>query len=169
MILFGTAALAYPDETFFVLVLVFAAACLVDGVVNLALAAQRARAAARWKLAALHGLIAVAIGGSIFVWPHITAAVLVALVAAWSIFSGALMLDLAFCFASGSGRWFLLAVGAWNAWFGLFLLLAPVLGVIVLVWWIGVNAIFFGTALVATAYALAITGDDLSRGRNAEV
>lgn len=153
-ILFGVGALMLPSETFFVLVLLFAALCLLDGVVNLALAIRCAKSRARWGGLALHAFFSLCIGAGIFFYPPIVAVALVALFALWAVVSGVLMIDLAIDRAHRSARVMLGAVGGFHLVFGLFLLVSPFIGVFVLTWWIGLNAIVVGCALVAFAWGL---------------
>lgn len=164
-LLFGIAAIAMPAATFFALTLVFSAACLADGAFNLGLAIRAATTGGRWGLLTFHGVVALAIGLSIFISPHLTMAAFVGLVAAWAILSGLLMLELSFVLQGARGRWFLLALSIASIALGVFLLASPLLGVVVLLWWLGIDAILLGTALLALAISLArMRGSDRPMG-----
>ena len=80
-VIFGLLALVLPRVTLTVLVLVFGAYALVDGV--LAIVAGLRGVGARWLLI-VEGVIGVLFGIVIFLWPVITAFVLLYFIAFWA-------------------------------------------------------------------------------------
>ena len=86
-IVFGLLALAWPGVTVMTLVLLYGAFALVEGVLALAAAVRGDTPAPRWWLAAV-GLIGIIAGALTFLWPGITALVLLFLIAAWAIATG---------------------------------------------------------------------------------
>ena len=82
-IVFGLLALAWPGVTVMTLVLLYGAFALVEGVLALAAAVRGDTPAPRWWLAAV-GLIGIIAGALTFLWPGITALVLLFLIAAWA-------------------------------------------------------------------------------------
>lgn len=114
---------------------------------------------------AAHGAIALALGVTIF-WPHVAAATFVLLVGLWSIFGGIVMMNLSL-FMSGTIRsWPLYLAGTAGFFFGIFLVLEPLSGRLLLTWGIGACAIFGGVALVVSAVTLGRSGR--RRGRQAQ-
>ena len=89
---FGVLALLVPGVTLAVLVLMWGAYALVDGIFSL-LAAFRIRDRGRpfWALLAI-GALGILAGILTFVWPGITALVLLGFIAAWALFVGALQI-----------------------------------------------------------------------------
>jgi uncharacterized membrane protein HdeD (DUF308 family) len=153
--LFGLIALFVPTATILSLVLLFSAYAFVDGVAELYLAAQCLRAGwRRWLPVLIGGLASVAAAVVALLWPGLTVLVFVLLLAAWSLVSGVMMIVSAFRLDAAHGRvWFILA-GIASILFGTALLVAPLLGAVVLTWWVGIYALILSGALFATAYRL---------------
>ena len=78
----------------------------------------------------------------------------VLLVAAWAIVSGALMTAAAFRLNVSHGRWWLVLGGLLSLAYGALLVATPLIGAIVLTWWMGAYAIAFGVALVILSFKL---------------
>jgi uncharacterized membrane protein HdeD (DUF308 family) len=159
-VLFGLIALAVPGATILSLVLFFSAYMLVDGVFGIVAAVRAARQGERWGLLILEGLANIAVGVIAFVWPGLTAITFVLLLAAWSLISGGLMLGAAFRLSQAHGRWWLALGGIVSIVFGVLLVMAPVLGAVVLTWWLGAYALIFGIALLVLAFKLRGRKDD---------
>jgi uncharacterized membrane protein HdeD (DUF308 family) len=151
-ILFGIVALVMPVATILALVLLFAAYMLVDGGFALYTAYQASRQRKKWGLMLLQGLANVAIGIVAVLWPGLTVLAFVILLAAWTIVSGCL--QLAAAFRVDKGRWWLALGGVASLVFGVLLIAAPLVGAVVLTWWIGAWAIVFGAFLLVAAFRL---------------
>jgi uncharacterized membrane protein HdeD (DUF308 family) len=151
-VVFGIIALIMPIATILALVLLFSAYMLVDGAFTLYAAARAARQREHWGLLVVQGIASIAAGVIAFAWPGITVLAFVLLIAAWSIVSGCVML--AAGFRTEAGRWWLLLDGAAGLLFGLLMIIAPLIGAIVLTWWLGIFALVFGIALVVLAWRL---------------
>jgi uncharacterized membrane protein HdeD (DUF308 family) len=80
--------------------------------------------------------------------------VFVMLVAAWAILSGAFMLSAAFRVGLDHGRWWFSLGGIASLIYGALLVIAPMIGALVLTWWIGAYAIVFGIAMLAGSFRL---------------
>jgi uncharacterized membrane protein HdeD (DUF308 family) len=161
-ILFGIIALIMPVATILALVVLFSAYMLVDGAFALYAAYQAGRQNRKWGLLLLQGLANIAAGVLAFLWPGLTALAFVILLAAWSIVSGCL--QLAAAFRIEQGRWWLVLGGVASIIFGMLLIAAPLIGAVVLTWWIGAWAIVFGAFLLVAAFRLRSP-----RGRNPSV
>lgn len=61
------------------------------------------------------------------------------------------------------GRWWLALAGIVSIVFGILLAIAPVIGAVVLTWWLGAYALAFGIALLVLAFRLRAHKGDISR------
>ena len=153
-IAFGLICLVVPVVGMLALILLFSAYMLVDGVFAIASGIKAARNGERWGLLILEGIVDIAAGAIAFLWPAITAVAFVILIAVWAIISGALMLGAAFALKLDHGRWWLALGGIASVIFGIVLLVAPVVGAVVLTWWVGAYAMVFGVFLLVLAFKL---------------
>jgi uncharacterized membrane protein HdeD (DUF308 family) len=153
-ILFGLVALFLPGATMLSLVLVFAAYTFVDGVFAIVSAVRAAGQHERWGLLVLEGVADIAVAAIAVLWPGITVVAFVLLVAAWAVVTGALMLWAAFRLDVDSGRWWFVLGGVVSLAYGILLIVAPMVGALVLTWWLGAYALIFGVALLVLAFRL---------------
>jgi uncharacterized membrane protein HdeD (DUF308 family) len=152
-VLFGILAFAQPQMTLTLLVLLFGAYALVDGVLGL-IAAFRGDADHRWAMAA-EGIVSVLAGLAAFLWPGVTALVLLYIIAFWAILTGALEILAAVRLRRViHNEWALILSGALSILFGIVLVAAPGAGALAVVWLIGAYAIVFGITLLALAWRL---------------
>ena len=162
-IVFGLLALIFPGATMLSLVLLFSAYMLVDGVFGI-ISAVRAirRKEDRWGLLIFEGILNIAVGILAFLWPGLTVIAFVWLVAAWAIVSGGLMTAAGFRLNFDHGRWWLVLGGLLSVAYGALLIITPLIGAVVLTWWLGAYAIAFGVALVVFAFKLRSRQDELA-------
>jgi uncharacterized membrane protein HdeD (DUF308 family) len=158
-ILFGLVALFLTGPTILSLVLFFSAYMLVDGVFGIIAAVRAAREGERWVLLVLEGILNIAVGIIALVMPGLTVIAFVLLLAAWSLVSGGLMIGAAFRLSKDHGRWWLAVAGIVSIIFGVLLAIAPVIGAVVLTWWLGAYALAFGVALLVLAFRLRARKD----------
>jgi uncharacterized membrane protein HdeD (DUF308 family) len=151
-LVFGVIALIMPIATILALVLLFSAYMLVDGVFAIFAAVRAAQQREHWGLLVLQGIASIAAGVIAFLWPGITILAFVLLIAAWSIVSGALLLAAAF--QTEAARWWLVVGGIAALVYGVLMIVAPLIGAIVLTWWLGAYALVFGIALLVLAFKL---------------
>jgi uncharacterized membrane protein HdeD (DUF308 family) len=155
-IAFGILALLWPGLALLTLALVWGADALVDGAFALAasLSGMRSGDTPRWWLA-LTGLAGIAAGLLTIIWPGITVQVLLLLIAAWAIVTGAMEAAGAIALRKEiEGELFLILAGLVSIGFGVAILAWPVAGAIGLVWLIAWLAILGGAAYVALALRL---------------
>jgi uncharacterized membrane protein HdeD (DUF308 family) len=154
-IIFGFLALIFPGPTMLSLVLLFSAYMLVDGVAAI-ISAVRAirRKEDRWGILIFEGLLNIATGIAAFLWPGLTVIAFVWLISAWAIVTGALMTAAGSRLNIDHGRWWLVLGGLLSLAYGVLLIIAPLIGAVVLTWWIGVYALVFGIALVMFSFKL---------------
>ena len=153
-VLFGLIALFMPGVTMLSLVLVFAAYALADGVLATVSAVRAAKEGERWSFLAFEGIAGIVIGATAAAFPAMTVVVFVALIAAWALITGSFMLTAAFELDADHGRWWLMLGGAVSILYGALLVIAPLIGALVLTWWIGIYALLFGVALLLVAIRL---------------
>jgi uncharacterized membrane protein HdeD (DUF308 family) len=96
----------------------------------------------------------IAAGVLAFLWPGLTIVIFVLLVAAWAIVTGALMTAAAFRLQLDHGRWWLALGGLASLVYGVLLIIAPLIGALVLTWWLGAYALVFGVLLLILAFRL---------------
>jgi len=153
---FRIVAVIWPDVTLSVLVLLFGAYALVDGVISLATALFGGGLGGRrrgWLV--LEGVVGIVAGLITFAWPDITTVALLWLIAAWAIGTGVLELMAAARLRRElTNEWLLVLGGVLSVAFGLFLVVRPTEGALAVVWVIGLYAIVFGAALMALARRL---------------
>jgi uncharacterized membrane protein HdeD (DUF308 family) len=164
-IAFGITAFVLPGATMLALVLFFAAYSLVDGVFSIVLAARGARRGERWGLLLLNGLVGIAIGIVTMLWPGITVLAFVFMIGAWALVTGALMLAAAFNLRISHGRWLLVFGAIVSLLYGVLLFVAPLIGALVLTWWVGAHAVVLGVTLLMLAFRLRKhRGEETPRG-----
>jgi uncharacterized membrane protein HdeD (DUF308 family) len=150
-VLFGLAALFWPGITLFVLVVFFGAYAMVDGVFAL-VAGIRGSGGRRWLLLA-EGVLSVLAGLIALFWPGITALALLYVIAFWAIFTGSLKIVMAVSLRREiDNEWLMASSGALSVLFGLILAVLPGVGLLSLVWLIGIYALVFGIALMVLAF-----------------
>jgi uncharacterized membrane protein HdeD (DUF308 family) len=150
-VLFGLAALFWPGLTLFVLIVFFGAYTLVDGIFAI-VAALRGSGSRRWLLLA-EGVLGVLAGLIAFFWPGITALVLLYVIVAWAIFTGILKVVMAIWLRREiENEWLLVLSGVLSVLFGVILAVLPGVGLLSLVWLIGIYALIFGVALIVLGF-----------------
>jgi uncharacterized membrane protein HdeD (DUF308 family) len=153
-VIFGIIALVMPVATILALVLLFSAYMVVDGCFAFYAAARAMRRRDSWGMPLLQGIANIATGVIAFLWPGITVVAFVLLLAAWAIVSGCLMIAAARNVEGGYGRGWLMFGGIISLLYGFLMILAPLLGAVVLTWWLGAYSLLFGVALIVLAFRL---------------
>jgi uncharacterized membrane protein HdeD (DUF308 family) len=153
-IVFGLVAFAAPVSAMLTLALVFAVYLLVDGVFAIAAAIRAAEHHERWSLLLAEGVLNLAMGVLVFLFP--TGAVLgfVLLTAAWALMTGGMMLAASFRLHASHGRVWLALGGIVSLLWGAVLIASPLLGALVLTWWLGGYALLFGVVMLVLAVRL---------------
>jgi uncharacterized membrane protein HdeD (DUF308 family) len=158
-VIFGVLAFLWPRVTLFVLVWLFGAFALVNGVLSLVLASKAPKGYPRLGSLILSGILGVVAGVITFFWPAITAIGLLILIAWWAIVTGILEIFAAIKLRKTmTGEWLLVFAGIASVAFGVILLIQPSAGALVLIWWIGAYAIVFGILLIALAFRMRSLG-----------
>ncbi len=151
-VLFGLAALFWPGQTLFVLIVFFGAYVLVDGILALVAGIRGSGGSRRWLLLA-EGVLGVLAGLIAFLWPGMTALVLLYVIAAWAIFTGILKVVMAISLRRElENEWLMVVSGALSVFFGVILAALPGVGLLSLVWLVGIYALIFGIALIVLGF-----------------
>ncbi len=154
-ILFGLAVIIFPISAIIVLVYLFGAYALVDGIVAIVVSLEERRGFRRWWLLLIEGLIGVIIGILTFVSPIGTAFALLLFIAAWAVITGIVEIVSAFSVrTSVAQEWALGIGGALSLLLGILLFLRPGAGIFTIVLLIGFYAIMFGVLLLVRAFQL---------------
>jgi uncharacterized membrane protein HdeD (DUF308 family) len=147
-ILFGVLTFIWPGITLFTLVLLWGAYALVDGVLAIAAAVTGGNPMPRWWLAII-GLAGIGAGILTFVYPGLTAFILLIFIAVWAIVLGIFEIYGAIKLRKEiEGEWLLILNGALSIVFGLVLLYRPAAGALAVVWIIGAYAVILGIIYV---------------------
>lgn len=154
-ILFGLVAFAWPGLTLFTLVLFYGAFALVDGIIALASAfTGGAKPVPTWWLV-LVGIAGIAAGIITFLWPGLTAIVLVIFIGAWALVHGIFEIIGAIKLRKEiDNEWMLILAGVISVVFGLLVLFAPGAGALGLIWAIAAYSIVFGVLLIGLSFRL---------------
>jgi len=152
-IAFGVLALVWPGLTLLTLIFLWGAYAIADGVFALgaAVSSKGGEIAPRWWLA-LIGLAGILAGLLAFVWPAITAQVLLVFIASWAILTGALQIWGAIQLRKEIElEWMLVLSGLLSIALGVALLARPGVGALAVIWLIGSFAILVGCIYVSLA------------------
>jgi uncharacterized membrane protein HdeD (DUF308 family) len=154
-IVFGILAFVWPGITLVTLVLFYGAFALVDGVLSLIAAFTGGpKRAPTWWLVVV-GLLGIAAGAATFLWPGITALVLLIFIGAWSLVRGIFEIIGAIQLRKEiDNEWMLILSGLLSAIFGLIILVAPGAGALGLIWAIAAYSIMAGIVLIALSFRL---------------
>jgi uncharacterized membrane protein HdeD (DUF308 family) len=146
-------ALIWPELTLLTLIFLWGAYAIADGVFALgaAVSSKGGEIAPRWWLA-LIGLAGILAGLLAFVWPAITAQVLLVFIASWAILTGALQIWGAIQLRKEiEVEWMLVLSGLLSIALGVALLARPGVGALAVIWLIGSFAILVGCIYVSLA------------------
>jgi uncharacterized membrane protein HdeD (DUF308 family) len=154
-VLFGFAALVLPLGTLEAVGRLFGVYAILEGalVVLIGMRGTRYRGAfiAEGAFGILAGLVALA-------WPGVTALVLLYVIAIWAIFTGiAEMIAAVVLRREIEGEWVLFLVGVLSVVLGVAMAVLPGVGLLSLVWLIGLYALVVGGALIVLAFRVRDT------------
>ena len=155
-LVFGILAFIWPETTLTVLVFLFGAYVLVDGLALLVVLVRGDAAARRnaWAVAIM-GVLGIVVGVATFVWPGLTALTLLYLVAFWAIATGVFQVIAAIALRRElEGEFWMALGGVASIVFGALLIASPGDGLITLVWLVGLWSVVFGVSNLSLAYRL---------------
>ena len=122
---------------------------LLQGIILVLTALWSKPISANWWIGFLEGIASLLFGIMAFVWPSITAIVLLFLIAAWAFVSGMIEIMTAVQLRKVlSGEWALGLTGILSIIIALLLVVQPSAGAIAVTWLIGLYAFIFGMLLL---------------------
>jgi uncharacterized membrane protein HdeD (DUF308 family) len=163
-VLFGVGAFMWPGLTLTALILLYGAYALADGVLAVAWAfVKRTTGSFPWGML-LAGLASIAVGVLTFMWPGLTALVLLYMIAAWAIVRGVFEIVAAVALRRElEHEWLLALSGVLSVALGILLVIAPGAGALAVLWWIGGFALVAGILMIILGLRLKGMKDDVGR------
>lgn len=154
-LLFGCIAIFNPDITIYVLVLIFGAYAVVDGIAAIAISMRGSHADQKWLILLIEGFASLAVGIISFLNPGLTAIVFAYLLAAWAILTGVFAIVSAVQVrAHLPDEWLWIASGTISILFGIAIAVLPAAGIVIWSYLIGIYAFIAGVALIGFAIRL---------------
>lgn len=154
-IIFGLIALFFPGIVLLAFIYVFAAYALIDGIFAVIVAIRERGSLSRWGWLLFEGILGIVAGVFAFVYPGVTALVLLYIVAAWAIVTGIMEIIAAFVIREYVSReWALALAGILSIAFGIILFVLPGTGLLSILWLVGIYSIIFGILFIIRAFQL---------------
>ena len=161
-IVFGLLALVWPESTKTALVLLFGAFALADGIFTVFTGLESRKYFKQWWALLLEGLAGIVIAVLTFVWPDVTALVLLYFIAAWAILTGIFEIMAAIELRNLIvGESVMMLYGLLSIVLGVLLFAFPEAGAVSLTWAIGLYAIFAGIMEIVFAFRLRGLGREI--------
>jgi uncharacterized membrane protein HdeD (DUF308 family) len=146
-VLFGLLTFFIPGITLISLVLLFGFYAILDGIFDI-VSAMKAPGH-HWPLL-VEGIVGIVAGLVTFMWPAITAMVLVYLIAFWAILTGLLEIVAGIRLREViANEMLLILMGVISTLFGILIIIFPGAGALAIIIWIGAYALVFGIILIA--------------------
>lgn len=152
---FGLAAVFWPKATLLVLVALFGAYALVDGVFAIvgAVAGGSRTVGRGWLI--VEGVVSILVGLAAFTWPSATVLVMLWLIAGWALLTGILEIVAAIAWRRVlTGEWLLAVAGILSVLFAIAIVVWPEVGARTLILLIGIFALIFGVVLIGIGLRL---------------
>jgi uncharacterized membrane protein HdeD (DUF308 family) len=154
-VLFGLLVFIWPHLALAVLVALFGAYALVGGIAELVAAIEGIEHHQSWFWLLLGGVLGVLAGLITFVWPNITALVLLTIIPIWAILWGILQIATALQLRRQlPNEWLLLLGGALSVVFGILVFIRPRTGLLAVLTLIGLYALIWGIVRIGLAFRL---------------
>lgn len=166
-LIFGIAAVFWPELTIVTLLYLFATFILVSGIINLVRGIfQVSQGVGSWFLKVLLAVLQIGVGVYLLRHPHVTFATFILLIGFSLIFRGIFEVIIAFMDGLSSGsRAMLVITGMLGVLVGIIILLQPVSGGITFVWILGIYALIIGPVTIASAMGEHHTTDRVAAGK----
>jgi uncharacterized membrane protein HdeD (DUF308 family) len=151
-LLFGILAMVWPGLTLLWLVALFAAYAIISGALELYAAVSNRTYDSGWWLLLVLALVSIASGVLAWVYPGLTALVLVLLMGANALATGVLEIVAAIRLRKAvNNEWLMVLAGVVSVLFGIFVFVSPGAGALALVWLIAFWAIVHGVLWLSLA------------------
>ena len=144
-LLFGLAALVWPGLTLEILIKLFGAFIIINGLCAIRTAINNKTENNGWWVLLAGGIIGICIGILTFVWPGITEFIILFFIALWALSTGVSEIIASFRLRNMiADDWVLTFVGFLSVMLALIILLSPAIGMIATVWLVGTYAVIYG-------------------------
>ena len=154
-IIFGLIALFAPGIALLAFVYVFGVYALIDGIMALYIAIRERDSLSRWAWVLFEGLLSIIAGIVAFVYPGLTALVLLYIVAIWAVVTGIMEIVTAIAIRGFAAReWALGLAGILSIIFGIVLFIFPGAGLLSILWLVGIYGIVFGVLFIVRAFQM---------------
>ena len=154
-VIFGLLLFVWPFISLAVLVLLFGAYAMADGLFSIVATATVPANSSRWWSLLIGGVLSFIVGLMTFIWPGITALALLYLIALRAVVIGVIEIVAANRLRREiTGGWVLALSGIISILFGLMMLIYPAAGALVVIWFIGLYAFVTGVTLLVLAFRL---------------
>ena len=154
-VIFGLLALIWPEITVQVMVIIFGAYAVVDGLFTAIAAVRGRKRYPGWGVMLLGGVLGIIVGVLTFIWPRITAVVLLTFIAIYAIVTGIIEIVNAIELRKQlKGEWMLGLSGLLSVLFGALLIVWPASGLVAVTWLIGAYALILGVMLIGLGFRL---------------
>jgi uncharacterized membrane protein HdeD (DUF308 family) len=151
-VLFGLLTFFIPGITLISLVLLFGFYAILDGIFDIVSAMK---APGHHLPLLVEGIVGIVAGLVTFMWPAITAMVLVYLIAFWAILTGLLEIVAGIRLREViANEMLLILMGVISTLFGILIIIFPGAGALAIIIWIGAYAVVFGIILIVLAFRL---------------
>jgi uncharacterized membrane protein HdeD (DUF308 family) len=162
-ILFGILIVLFPSIAITTFVLLFALYAIMNGVFAIWSVFQNESSAQRW-LHIAEGVISILAGIGAFLYPGMTALIMLYIIAIWSIVTGGIQIWLAIQLRKEiEGEFWLGLSGLLSVIFGIILILFPGTGVLAVLLIISAYAVVFGVMLVMLSLKLKSLHDEKNK------
>ncbi len=154
-IILGLIALFFPGIALRAFIIVFGVYAIIDGIAAVVIAIQERGSLSRWGWVLFEGIIGILAGIVAFVYPGLTALVLLYIIAFWAIVTGIMEIVAAFAIRGFAAReWALGIAGILSILFGILLIIRPGAGILAILWLVGIYSIIFGILFIVRAFQM---------------
>jgi uncharacterized membrane protein HdeD (DUF308 family) len=154
-IVFGSIALLWAEFATIALVYIFGAYAIVDGILSVANGWTNRTLNPHWWVIFIQGLAGITAGFVVIFLVDFAAFALIYLIAVWAIITGILELVTAIRLRQEiQNEWALALTGILSLILGIALIIWPAMGILAVVWAIGIFAILFGLLMIYLAFLI---------------
>lgn len=159
-VLFGAVVFLTPGIALSALIALIGAYMLVDGVFSIVNGVRDRTTNRNWWVLLLEGVVGIIAGVLTFIWPGVTAVIVLYLVAGWAVVTGVFEILAAIRLREEiEGEIWLGLSGLVSIVFGVVLVLFPGTGILSLLLFVGAYAVVFGIIMIVLAFRLRGMGD----------